>query len=234
MGQEILVAGPHADPALASAALASILGDRGPLDVAGAADRDRHVLVGDQILDPQLTRVVHHLTAAIVAILGLHLAKLVDDDLQKQRLEILLDFVEERDFMARSELEQHVQKKVLETASRILIVDDEPEFRQLIVDALPFFAVIEAGNGHEALNAIEEKQPDLVITDIKMPEMDGLTATREIRANPNWRDLPIISLTAKATAQDQAQCIAAGANDYLAKPLDVDKLLSLVRVWMPR
>ncbi|WP_394442177.1 response regulator (plasmid) [Sphingobium naphthae] len=94
-----------------------------------------------------------------------------------------------------------------------------------------------ARNGAEALKILAGAQGpdiDLVLMDVMMPEMDGLTATREIRANPDWRDLPIISLTAKATAQDQAQCIAAGANDYLAKPLDVDKLLSLVRVWMPR
>ncbi len=94
-----------------------------------------------------------------------------------------------------------------------------------------------ARNGAEALKFLAGAQGpdiDLVLMDVMMPEMDGLTATREIRANPDWRDLPIISLTAKATAQDQAQCIAAGANDYLAKPLDVDKLLSLVRVWMPR
>ena len=67
-----------------------------------------------------------------------------------------------------------------------------------------------------------------------MPEMDGLTATREIRKNHHWRDLPIIALTAKAMASDHKDCIDAGANDYLAKPLDIDKLLSLVRVWMPR
>ena len=70
--------------------------------------------------------------------------------------------------------------------------------------------------------------------DIMMPEMDGMTAMREIRQQPGWKKLPIIALTAKAMPNDQEQCLAAGANDYLAKPLDVEKLLSLVRVWMPR
>ncbi len=67
-----------------------------------------------------------------------------------------------------------------------------------------------------------------------MPEMDGLTALREIRQRGEWKKLPIIALTAKAMPSDQEQCLAAGANDYMAKPLDVEKLLSLVRVWMPR
>jgi len=70
--------------------------------------------------------------------------------------------------------------------------------------------------------------------DIMMPEMDGLTAMRLIRERPQWRRLPIIALTAKAMRDDQEKCLAAGANDYVAKPLDVDKLLSLVRVWLPR
>ena len=75
---------------------------------------------------------------------------------------------------------------------------------------------------------------DLVLMDIMMPEMDGLTAMREIRKRPEWKKLPIIALTAKAMKDDQEKCLAAGANDYIAKPLDVDKLLSLVRVWMPK
>lgn len=94
-----------------------------------------------------------------------------------------------------------------------------------------------ARNGVEALKRLRQSDGppiDLILMDVMMPEMDGLTATREIRENPAWRDLPIITLTAKATPQDQAHAIAAGANDYLAKPLDIDKLLSLVRVWMPR
>ena len=62
----------------------------------------------------------------------------------------------------------------------------------------------------------------------------GLDATRAIRAEPNWSKLPIIMLTAKAMPDDQQNCLDAGANDYMAKPIDVDKLLSLVRVWMPR
>ena len=75
---------------------------------------------------------------------------------------------------------------------------------------------------------------DLVLMDIMMPEMDGFTAMREIRKRPEWKKLPIIALTAKAMKDDQEKCLAAGANDYIAKPLDVEKLLSLVRVWMPK
>ncbi|MFB2552790.1 response regulator [Ensifer soli] len=98
-----------------------------------------------------------------------------------------------------------------------------------------------ARNGREALAAIDARMEagagvpfDLVLMDVMMPEMDGLTATREIRARKRLNALPVIMLTAKAMPQDQALCLEAGANDYLAKPLDVDKLLSLVRVWMPR
>jgi signal transduction histidine kinase/CheY-like chemotaxis protein len=97
-----------------------------------------------------------------------------------------------------------------------------------------------ARNGREALQQLDEAARgladpvDLVLMDVMMPEMDGLTATREIRSKSWGRQLPIIALTAKAMARDQQDCLDAGANDYLAKPLDVDKLLSLARVWMPR
>jgi CheY-like chemotaxis protein len=64
--------------------------------------------------------------------------------------------------------------------------------------------------------------------------MDGLEAIRRIRARGDLDKLPIIALTAKAMRDDQEKCLAAGANDYVAKPIDVDKLLSLIRVWMPK
>jgi CheY-like chemotaxis protein len=92
-----------------------------------------------------------------------------------------------------------------------------------------------ARNGREALDHLAARPGvDLVLMDIMMPEMDGLEATRQIRARLGLAQLPIIALTAKAMADDREQCLAAGANDYIAKPLDVDKLLSLARVWMPK
>jgi CheY-like chemotaxis protein len=125
---------------------------------------------------------------------------------------------------------------------RILVVEDDVRNIFALSSVLePKGAKVEiARNGREAIDALTRGRSspsraiDLVLMDVMMPEMDGFTAMREIRKRPEWKKLPIIALTAKAMKDDQEKCLAAGANDYIAKPLDVEKLLSLVRVWMPK
>jgi CheY-like chemotaxis protein len=120
---------------------------------------------------------------------------------------------------------------------RILVVEDDVRNIFALSSLLePKGATIQiARNGLEAIETLSrDPGVDLVLMDIMMPEMDGITAMREIRKRPQWKKLPIIALTAKAMKDDQEKCLAAGANDYIAKPLDVEKLLSLVRVWMPK
>ncbi|KAG9566247.1 hypothetical protein KCV01_g20255, partial [Aureobasidium melanogenum] len=123
---------------------------------------------------------------------------------------------------------------------RILLVEDDVRNVYALMSVLEPHGceVTIARNGQEAIDALNatlaDAAPgiDLVLMDIMMPVKDGLTATREIRENPRFANLPIIALTAKAMPDDQQQCLQAGANDYVAKPLDVDKLLSLIRVWL--
>ncbi|HSR97677.1 MAG TPA: response regulator [Kofleriaceae bacterium] len=120
---------------------------------------------------------------------------------------------------------------------RILIVEDDVRNIFALSSVLePKGARVEiARNGREALSHLHDRPGvDLVLMDIMMPEMDGLQAMRAIRKQPELAKLPIIALTAKAMTDDRDNCLAAGANDYIAKPLDIDKLLSLARVWMPK
>ena len=126
--------------------------------------------------------------------------------------------------------------KVFE-ARKILVVDDDVRNIFALTSALEHKgAVVEiARNGLEAIARLNEiPDIDLVLMDVMMPEMDGYEATAEIRKDPRWRKLPIIAVTAKAMKDDQERCLQAGSNDYLAKPIDLDRLFSLIRVWLPK
>jgi CheY-like chemotaxis protein len=118
----------------------------------------------------------------------------------------------------------------------ILLVDDDVRNVFALTSALEArgASVEVARNGFEALARLDEVAGvDLVLMDVMMPGMDGLEATRRIRKDARFQRLPIIAITAKAMKDDQEQCLAAGANDYLAKPIDLTRLYSLLRVWMP-
>ena len=118
---------------------------------------------------------------------------------------------------------------------RVLLVDDDVRNIFALTSALEQkgMSVEAARNGFEALEKLEAVADiDLVLMDVMMPGMDGLEATRRIRADPRWQKLPIVAVTAKAMKDDQEQCLQAGANDYLAKPIELDRLYSLLRVWM--
>jgi len=117
----------------------------------------------------------------------------------------------------------------------ILVVDDDMRnlFALSKILSERGMNVIKAEDGKRALDLLEmEPVVDLVLLDVMMPVMDGYQTARAIRARARFNNLPIIALTAKAMKDDRDKCIAAGANDYLSKPVDVDRLLSMLRVWL--
>ena len=119
---------------------------------------------------------------------------------------------------------------------RILLVDDDVRNIFALTSALEQkgLAVEIARNGEEAIAKLDAAPDvDLVLMDVMMPVMDGLEATRRIRTDARFAKLPIIAVTAKAMRDDHEQCLKAGASDYLAKPIDLDRLFSLLRVWLP-
>ncbi|RYE96345.1 MAG: response regulator, partial [Oxalobacteraceae bacterium] len=119
---------------------------------------------------------------------------------------------------------------------KVLLVDDDMRNIFALTSLLEQrgLTVEPARNGVEALEKLEAQTDiDIVLMDIMMPVMDGLEATRRIRADPRLHKLPVIAITAKAMRDDQEQCRKAGCNDYLAKPIDLDRLISLLRVWLP-
>jgi CheY-like chemotaxis protein len=94
---------------------------------------------------------------------------------------------------------------------------------------------VSATNGRQAIEIVRSRPDlDVVLMDIMMPEMDGFQTIREIRNDPQFRSLPILALTAKAMKGDREKCLEAGASDYIAKPVNTEQLLSLLRVWLYR
>lgn len=137
-------------------------------------------------------------------------------------------------------LEKSAHRNKLLKNRHILIVEDDVRNVYSLVSILEPQGVVLtiARNGYEALDALKntgsKEKIDLVLMDVMMPGMDGITAVEKIRQNSHWQTLPIIMLTAKAMPNDRDKCLQAGASDYLSKPIDIDKLLSLLRVWMPK
>jgi CheY-like chemotaxis protein len=117
----------------------------------------------------------------------------------------------------------------------VLIVDDDVRNVFALTSILERhgLSVVYADNGRAGVEALEQHPDiDLVLMDIMMPEMDGYQTTAAVRAMPQFAELPIIALTAKAMKGDREKSIAAGTSDYVAKPVDVDQLLALLRVWL--
>ncbi|MDM8557692.1 response regulator [Candidatus Parabeggiatoa sp. HSG14] len=128
-------------------------------------------------------------------------------------------------------------KKTILKSKKVLIVDDDIRNVYALATVLEDheMEVVSGKDGKEGLEMLAENEDiNIILMDIMMPEMDGYETMQEIRKQPRHRQLPIIALTAKAMKGDKAKCIEAGASDYLAKPVDSDKLLSLMRVWLYR
>lgn len=128
-------------------------------------------------------------------------------------------------------------KDALFKGKKILLADDDMRNVFALSKVLKErgLEILKAENGKSALNVLDKTLTvDLVLMDIMMPEMDGYEAMKAIRQQSKYRNLPIIALTAKAMKEDRQKCIDAGANDYITKPVDVDRLLSLIRVWLSK
>ena len=119
--------------------------------------------------------------------------------------------------------------------ARILAVDDNEVNLQIARELLQEYGiqVDTAVDGEQALHLVRAEPYDLVLMDVQMPVMDGLAATRAIRQMPDRMGVPIVAMTANAMDQDRDECLAAGMNDFLPKPIDPDRLLTLVREWLP-
>jgi len=127
--------------------------------------------------------------------------------------------------------------KTMLEGKKILVVDDDMRNVFALTTALEGYEmeVVFAENGREAIAVLTENPDvDLILMDIMMPEMDGFEAMRIIRGLPQFEALPIIALTAKAMKHDREQCIEAGASDYISKPVNIEQLFSLMRVWLYR
>lgn len=148
---------------------------------------------------------------------------------------LFLHLVEENKTNGKTQRQQLGQLNNILSGKTVLVVDDDVRNIYSLTKALEVLnmKVITAIDGAEALKILDENpQTDIVLLDMMMPNMDGYETAERIRKNESLKNLPVIAVTAKAMMGDREKCIKAGASDYITKPVDVDQLLSLLRVWL--
>ncbi len=113
---------------------------------------------------------------------------------------------------------------------RLLVVEDNPINAELLVHLLRAYGhVVEtAGDATQALQALEQRRPDLILLDLQLPDIDGFELARRLKADPVTRDIPIVAVTSYAMPTDKAQALAAGCDDYVTKPINTRELPQLV------
>ncbi len=118
--------------------------------------------------------------------------------------------------------------------AKLLVVDDEPNIRELLSTSLRFagFDVVAAANGRDALTAAESEQPDLAVMDVMLPDMDGFTVTRKLRAA--GRHFPVLFLTARDDTEDKVTGLTVGGDDYVTKPFSLDEVVARIRAVLRR
>ena len=118
---------------------------------------------------------------------------------------------------------------------KLLIVEDNEMNRTMLVRRLRRlgFEIVEAENGWEAVAAVHRHHPDLVLMDMNLPDLDGWTATRTLKADLSTAATPVIALTAHAMSADREHALAAGCNDYVSKPVDLPRLLAVIETFLP-
>ena len=116
----------------------------------------------------------------------------------------------------------------------VLVVEDNPDNRTLIADVLDMmdFHIIEAVDGNEGVSKAHEAKPQLILMDLSLPHKDGWTATRELKANPKTKAIPIVALTAHAMVGDRERAIEAGCDDYITKPVDFIELKRVINKYL--
>jgi CheY-like chemotaxis protein len=135
----------------------------------------------------------------------------------------------------RETIESFYLKEDVLPGKKVLLVDDDVRNLFALTTALERYGlnVISAESGQEAIDILnEDKTIDIVLMDIMMPEMDGYETMKRIRKDARHKDLTIIAVTAKAMKGDRQRCIESGASDYMTKPVNVEQLSSLMRVWL--
>ena len=143
-----------------------------------------------------------------------------------------------RQHAVRGELREEAlqSNRAVLSGAHVLLVEDNPFNQELASDLLGRAQIVVqvANNGREAIDMLARQRFDAVLMDCQMPVMDGYAATRELRSNPKWRDLPIIAMTANAMVGDREKVLAAGMDDHIAKPIDVTEMFATLARWIRR